>query len=267
MALLKLNAMPIQNLMTKLILVIVLSLVPMLGLSQGLVNFSGGLTTATRMSTNSVVDGPPTGVTAGNTTGGPLYYYALFASSSQSSINGSTTAINGLNPNYVFNNLGGGTASTGWVLVGLATNTSAAGHFSPMSQGTTSAGQGALNADYSMAVEGIVGGETAYLVVVGWEASIGTTLAEMENWYGSGGSFQAAGQIGQSAVATIPLGDGTAGTLSPFGSATGQVSGFVMGWIIPVPEPGTLALAALGGASLLLPSLHYGAASLFRRKK
>jgi len=42
-----------------------------------------------------------------------------------------------------------------------------------------------------------------------------------------------------------------------FGTGTGQVTGYTMNVVAPVPEPSTMALAALGGASLLL----------FRRRK
>ncbi|MDR3430763.1 MAG: PEP-CTERM sorting domain-containing protein [Rouxiella aceris] len=219
-------------------------------MAQGLVNFSGGTSAATRMSTNSIVGGPSAGLVAG----AGSYYFALFASSSQTSINGSTAAISGLSGNYVFNNLGGGTASTGWVLVGIATNNASAGRFQPASQGTASGNQAALNSDNSLTVTGIAGAGAANLVEIGWSASIGTTLAALEAWYAAGavGNY-----IGQSAIASVTLGDGgTTATPNPLGTGAGQVGGILLG-LTPVPEPGTLALAALGGASLLL----------FRRKK
>jgi len=219
--------------------------------SQGLVNFSAGLSAATRMSTNSVPGGPSAGLTS---TTPSLYYYALFASASQTTVNGQTTAISGFNANYVFNNLGTGVPSTGWELVGIGANNAGAGRMNGVSQGTTSGGQGALNADNSLTVQGIVGAANANLVTVGWlSTGIGTTLASLESWYGAGA---VGGWIGQSAVANVTLGDGgLVITPNPFGSGAGQVGGILLG--VAVPEPGTLALAALGGASLLL----------FRRKK
>jgi len=219
--------------------------------SQGLVNFSAGTSAATRMSTNSVPGGPSTGLT-GPTSG--LYYYALFASVNQTTINGSSTAISGLSGNYVFNNLGTGVPSTGWELVGIGTNNASLGRMQAASQGTTSGGQAALNPDTSLNVQGIGGAAVANLVAVGWYSpGIGTDLASLESWYAAG-AFN--GWIGQSAVANVTLGDGGL-VITPniFGSGAGQVGGFTMG--VSVPEPGTLALAALGGASLLL----------FRRKK
>jgi hypothetical protein len=220
--------------------------------SQGLVNFSAGTSVATRMSTNSVVGGPSTGTTAA-TSG--LYYYALFASVNQTAINGSSTAISGLSANYVFRNLGTGIPSTGWELVGIGTNYASAGRMFPASQGTTSAGQAALNADNSLTVQGIGGAANANLVAVGWYSpGIGATLASLQTWYAAGANN---GWIGQSAVGNLTLGDGgLVVTPGIFGTGAGQVGGFMMG-LTAVPEPGTLALMALGSASLLL----------FRRKK
>jgi hypothetical protein len=215
------------------------------GFSQGLVNFGGGVSTATKMSTNSVVGGPSTGYTSA---AGGSFYYALFASAANSTINGSAAGVSGLSGNYVFNNM------AGWELVGTGTNQLAAGRFSAASQ-TVLGSQGPLNADGSMSVSGIAGAGTAYLVTVGWSANVGTTVAAMEAWYAAGAN---GGWIGQSGIATVTLGDGVSvSTPNPFGTTTGLVGGILMGLTPTVPEPGTLALAALGGASLLL----------FRRKK
>ena len=61
-------------------------------LGQGLVNFFGGAASVTRISTNSITGGPATGETA--PTAG-LYYFALFVSTSQTSVNGNTAPIIG----------------------------------------------------------------------------------------------------------------------------------------------------------------------------
>jgi hypothetical protein len=236
--------------MKKLILTsTVLLAVTATGFSQGLINILGGTSAATKMSTNSVVGGPATGVTAANTTT-PNFYYAIFASSSQSMINGSAAGISGTNGNYVFNNLGGGTPSTGWEFVGIATNYST-GRFVASSQGTTSGNQAALNADGSLSVLGIPGAGTAYIVTVGWEAAgIGNTLAALESWYSLGAN---GGWIGQSGIATVTLGDGVGvSTPNPFGTTTGQVGGILIGETPSVPEPGSIALAVIGAGSLLM---------------
>jgi len=57
--------------------------------------------------------------------------------------------------------------------------------------------------------------------------------------------------LDQSVVGNVVLGDGgSIPTLNAFGTGPGQLGGFMMG--VTVPEPGTLALMALGSASLLL---------------
>jgi hypothetical protein len=208
--------------------------------SQGLVGFAGGGNTATRVSTNSVVGGAATGQTAA--TAG-LYYYALFASTTQTA-----TAASGAGQTYVFSNLG--SVATAWELVGIGANIASVGRYSGVSQGTSSAGQAALNADNSMNVIGIAGGGSANLVAVGWSANIGTTLAALMAWYAAPGIT---GWIGQSGTSTQVLGDG--GQI-PTPTTWNSSPTFLLG-MVATPEPGTLALAALGGASLLL----------FRRKK
>jgi len=243
--------------MKKLILTSVALAITSSAFCQGFVTILAGANNATKMSTNSAVGGISTGTTVANSDG--VYYYALFASSSQTSINGSTAAVSGQSANYVFNNLGGGTPSTGWELVGIATNTLAAGRIANFTQGTTSGNQGALNGDGSMSVANIAGGASAQMVVVGWDSiGIGTTLAALEAWYTAGAQ---GGWIGQSAVTgPLTLGDGSLnGVANPFGTGTGQVSGILLGETPTgiIPEPSTMALAGIGGLSLLA----------FRRKK
>jgi hypothetical protein len=232
-------------------------------LGQGLVDFLTSAAVGNRISTNGYVGGPVTGATA--PTAG-LYYFALFVSTSQTSVNGNTAPIVGFGTNdyyqsadyhnYVFNNLGGGTPSTGWELVGIGANVALLGRMSAISQGTTSANQVALNADFSLTVQGVAGGATANFVAVGWSANLGSTLAAIEAWYAN--PYTDIGLIGQSAVATgLTLGNGAEIPISNvMGQVQGQFGGFTLGqtWI---PEPGTLALAVFGGASLLL----------FRRRK
>jgi len=216
-------------------------------LSQGLVFFSGGGSASTRISTNTVVAGAATGLTAGTAN---LFYYALFASAANTQVGSTSSAINGINSNYVFNN------SAGWTLVGMAGSLANAGRFGALTQGTTDGNQTALNGDGSLAVSGIAGGGNAHFVILGWSASIGSTLAAVTAWYNAGANNAF---IGQSAVSTaLTIGDGgLVSTPNVTGTGAGQLGGFTLGLTPPVPEPGTLALAALGGASLLL----------FRRKK
>ncbi len=216
------SVMIIFGVMKKFMLaLVILGALTAVGFSQGLILFSGGSTAATRISTNSIYGGPATGLTVASASGS--YCYALFASATQSSINGSTAAITGYGANYVFN-------SFGWTLVGIGMNTASAGRMQAVTQGTTSAGQGPLNADGSLTVQGVASGQSAYFVVVGWSANIGTTLAAVEAWY-AGGVISANGWIGQSAVSgSLTLGDGgPIPTQNVFGTSPSQVPGFTLG--------------------------------------
>jgi hypothetical protein len=214
------------------------------GLSQGFTTCSGGGNAATRVSTNSTAGGPAVGSTA-NISG--LYYYALFASTQASGL--SATAATGTTGTYIFGNIGTNPGNS-WELVGFGTNIASAGRYVPATQGNSDAGQGALNADSSLTVQGIAGGNTADLIAIGWSANIGNTVAAVQAWYANP-TFT--GYIGQSSMASDVLGDGN---LVPTPQVWNAAPTFLLG-VVPVPEPGTMALAALSGASLLL----------FRRRK
>jgi len=101
------------------------------------------------------------------------------------------------------------------------------------------------------------------IVLVGWSANLGSTwstaLGNMEAGTWSGNAFFGVSNEGFIEAATLPASQGN----SVFGSAAQtygtpiQSLNTQLFLLSPVPEPGTIALAALGGASLLL----------FRRKK
>jgi hypothetical protein len=230
-----------------IITALALSAIATTAFSQGTVLFATGATASNKVNTNSVVGG----AAAGNVIGVNNYYFALFASSSQTSVNGQTAAVSGVSSSYVFDNLGGGTAANGWVLVGIGSSQASAGRFGAITQGTTDGNQAALNSDNSLTVSGIGLGALANFVSIGWSANIGSTLSAVETWYNGGYATQ--GWIGQSAVGVgLTLGNG--GSISPsssMGTGTGQVPGYLLG-VTAVPEPATMALAALGGASLLM---------------
>lgn len=100
-----------------------------------------------------------------------------------------------------------------------------------------------------------------YYILVGWSSNLGadwaTVSGELQN-----NTWAAAGFFGVSALGLGSAGGGPNSLAAPniFGTgvnAGGLASGITLYSVTPVPEPGTLALAALGGASLLL----------FRRRK
>ncbi len=192
-----------------------------LATAQGLVVFATGPNPLTRISTNSFIGGAATGY-AGGTPG--TYYYALFASPVNASINGNTNAIWGDSPNYVFDN------PSGWTLVGLGMNPTAPGRIVAVSQGTTSANQMPINPDGTLTVQGIGAGQYAHFVVVGWSAAgVGTNIDALKaaNDFGGFG-----GWIGQSAVSgAIQLGDG--GVIPPISvfsfAGPPQLQGFLLG--------------------------------------
>jgi hypothetical protein len=104
-------------------------------------------------------------------------------------------------------------------------------------------------------------GTSANVILVGWSANLGTSwtavLAELKNWAADG---IAGAYLGVSSVGTLTSGTANPGVIV-FGSNAGQINNGSANPLqldlLAVPEPGTMALAALGGASLLL----------FRRKK
>jgi hypothetical protein len=217
----------------KKILVIASSLA-LAGLSaqaQGLFNFNNSVSATTHMSTNSVAGGAATG----QTLGAGSYYYALFLSSSATTVanvgSGATAPTASAVGAYVFSDVN-------WTLAGYATNSATLGRVAGNAAG--------------VAPNGFAGASSAQFVVLGWSANLGSTIAQVQSAL-TAGTF---GYIGESQVSgATTLGDGG---LTPTPSVFSAIGGgFTLGATPAVPEPGTMALAALGGASLLL----------FRRKK
>ena len=214
------------------------------GFAQGMINWANA--NNSKISVNSTVGGPATGLMAAPTTS--LYYFALFYSTSSSLIGGSSAAITGVTAaTYAFNDsnwnyLNPGTIS-GYVTGGAIGTNTASGKFSV---GPVDPTTGAV----------ITPNVTpAYFVVVGWSSAIGTTVGQLESWYSNP---TVTGWIGESAVsAQITPGNPTTtppGTPSPVFT---PAMAFTMGEYVPTPEPSTIALAGLGGLALLA----------FRRRK
>jgi len=212
------------------------------GLAQGTVTWGNG--NGSKISTNSVVGGPATGLTFANTIAGYNngYYYALF-SSSINTIGGASSAVLGNNGIYAFQDVNWNflnpSAQPGFVTGAAYATNAAAGRFTIENS----------DPNYSLAY---VTPNTAaqYWVVLGWAATDGATLANLEAWY-NGGQPATAGWIGESIVSS-QLAPGNPNSTPP-GTAQPVFPGaFTLGLVVPVPEPATLALAGLGGLSLML---------------
>jgi hypothetical protein len=210
--------------------------------AQGYVVFSSS---TQNMSTNNTAGSQQAAgaVATGKTLGAGLFYYALFVSSTGAGANAQQGFSSGNSSTYVFN-------EAQWVLdtdpTATSSSTATAGRFAA----------GNANSDGSVTVPSITGGNPYYFQVVGWSANLGTTLGQAIIALTTPGQ---SGYIGQSIISgQITVGNG--GSIpapNTFGTIAPTMQAFTLGSFVATPEPGTLALAALGGASLLM----------FRRKK
>jgi hypothetical protein len=190
--------------------------------AQGFVIFSSS---TQNISTNNIVTGA-----TGKVAGAGNFYFALFYSTTVSS----GAAIQGNSSLYAFND------SADWTLVtqSYGANTATAGRFAAINP----------NADNTTTVNGLAGGANADFVVVGWSANLGSSISALETALAGG----IGGYLGQSVVSGVETaGNGTTVPAPAlFGSSAPSIQGFTLG--STVPEPGTLALAALGVSSLLM---------------
>ncbi|HZF00323.1 MAG TPA: PEP-CTERM sorting domain-containing protein [Methylomirabilota bacterium] len=224
--------------------------------SQGFLTWSTSASAITAQTNSTSISplfggGSTGGGAQGSTinTAGTLFYYELLFNTS---FNGSQVA-GASSPSNSFATLFGGT----WLDTGLsATNaSSAAGRLSP-NPGNTGA-----------QVTGWGVGVTNNCVVVGWSANLGTVwggVSGVSNLLATTSNFAAGSFFGVSAAGFIAAAGGNPGpaVISSSGqTATSQglpiFSLNTQLYALPVPEPTTIALAGLGGLSLLL----------FRRRK
>jgi len=211
---------------------------------QGQFVFANSATATTHIYTNA------TASTGQNTSGGVQiagagnYIFAVFYNSTT---NSSTTA--GVSPSST------PWLNGGWTFADYATNTASAGRLAGLAFTTLPTSANTAVSIYEN------------LEIIGWNTQGGTvnTLAQFQTAYAASlaantGVYSGL-MYGYSSVASILLGNGVSPLNSNiFGAGTGQITGFTLGQVLgvtPAPEPGTMALAALGGASLLL----------FRRRK
>lgn len=195
--------------------------------AQGFVLFNNTAAAGTKISTNNMA-------TVGLATGAAnTYYFALFYSTTATTVGGSTAAVSG-SGNYVW-------TDSNWTFGGAYGSSSAtAGRFASNSADPNNSG--------GTAITGLAGGSSAQFVVVGWTASIGTTIQALEAWYSNPAT---AGLIGESNVSGPITASSGGVNIVPalFGTGAGSIQGFTLA---AVPEPTTVALIGLGGLGLAM---------------
>jgi len=183
---------------------------------QGIVSFTSG---TVFMTTNTVQGGPSTG----RVSGAGNYTFALFvAPTTQASIDATFT---------------------GWTFTGnYGTNIAAAGRFS-----------GNYTTDPGVVVNGYGPGSFGNFVIAGWSSNIGSTWAQAQAWWNNGVPA-GGGFFGFSTVAAnVLVGGGSTPVPTLMGTIAGtQANTFNLGFYPAIPEPGTLALAGLGVAAMLI---------------
>ena len=239
---------PKKNTMKKLILTSVCAVtLAVNALGDGTVNwtsstfvtFQTNSTTASTFGDTPPLFGGSQGATASATTG-RLFYFALLYNTYNGSQLAAPTTVAQLNT---------------WKFSGLmATNSNTAGRFAPIGANTAATVPWAT-------------GFTNSIMMVGWSANLGSTWNAVSNLlnnpYGSSYAlFDNQGFIGTSTTGYIAPSDVNPGAILfgnspnayglPINSPNTQLFQLVY-----IPEPGTMALAGLGGATLLA----------FRRRK
>jgi hypothetical protein len=205
--------------------------------AQGYLDFTG---TSAAISTNNssfLMNGGEGSISPGKTASQSVapsgFYYALLYE---------TTALTG---NSAPTNSAWGTVDVfGGSTPLLGTNSVLAGSV----QGT-GAGSG-------VELAGLASGTSYSVELVGWSASLGsswaTVLAELNASAQNGGIWAAEGYFGYTAVATLTPGSTPGGAGDPTVFTSVFSNGSLTEYLVPVPEPATIALAGLGGLSMLL---------------
>jgi hypothetical protein len=199
--------------------------------AQGLVNFANSASAATKISINSTPGSAVVGLTPATAN---AYYYALFYSATATTVLGSSASVIPTSTtvgSYV-------TSDNNWTYVTTTGSSATAGRLTAVIP----------------TVPGLGGGSSAQFVVIGWSANIGSTVASLAAYLAApsliSGNY---GYVGESVVSgALQAGDG-ATILTPaiFSGVAPAVQGFTLGAVAPAPEPTTIALAGLGGLSLL----------------
>ena len=202
--------------MKKILAILSIGALATAGFSQGLVDFNS-INSSYAISTNNLATGAigKTSVSTGTTS--PLYYYALLDEAYPGG-GKPTTITSGTEPS--------------WTFAASATNYITAG---------------GINGGSTLSVASLTAGTEYYVELVGWSANLGTTWATVSSELANGSWATSAGYFGASAVGTITPTAAPSPAAFLF-TANGIPSGFDL---TSVPEPTTIALAAMGGLSLL----------------
>jgi len=212
------------------------------------VNFIAQTNTANYSGLSTALGGgQATGISgggAGNTQGSgtTLYYYQLLYSSSDSA---APTTLTDLAGNW----LSAGSALT------MENGAGANGRVNP------------ITANAAATVPWAAGTADGVLLV-GWSANLGTSYAtvlnELQNWTADSSSIVGPAFFGESAFGSVTASSSSITGATVFGAASPLISNpsgspaqLDLLQTAPIPEPTSLAMAAVGGASLLL----------FRRRK
>ena len=193
------------------------------GFAQGLLYFgNSGLNPVKVVGLNGVATSMPTSAT-------PNYYFALFYSNTASTVDGSAAPLVASetvtsDPNWI--------ADPG--VLGGNNSSGRAGGFADL------AANASVNGTYVPATI-----SDPYLVVLGWSANIGSTIASLEAYENGTDGGVVSGYFGQSAPAATALSAGGLATINSINLAS-----FDLGPIL-IPEPTTMALGVLGGLSWL----------------
>jgi len=209
------------------------------GFSQGAIQFQNSGTT--RISANSSIGGTTFTALANANNG---YYFALFYSTSESTVNGSTAAVVGEPLDTASSFVLG---DSGWTFAGGSTPAIAASQAA--SKGGTFASLVA-DSNNNTYVNGVGAGDAAQFVVIGWSANIGSTEASLVSFFNTPGDTGWVGESSPSGSITLGSG-GLSVTPQLFGSAPSIANGFDLGEFTIVPEPSTIALGVMGAAALL----------------
>jgi hypothetical protein len=209
--------------MKKLLLILFLVTLDHLARAQGLIAFNNS-GTGGKISTNTVPGSTASGLTISTASGS--YFYGLFYSTTASTVNGSTEPIDPTAASvgsYV-------TSDSNWHYAGFGSSSLAVA--------------GGVSGNSSLVIDGVTGGQVADFVVLGWSANIGSLLSQVEGWLAAPVQESSPVYIGESAVASLTLGNGSS-IATPMALSETTIPGFLLG-AAPIPEPCSLALGGLG---------------------